>query len=50
MYNLMTYYYGNKNIYENIILKYLNSKNDKNFILLTNQKANTTFENFIDNY
>ena len=49
MYNLITNYYKNKNIYENIIIKYLNNRNDKDLSLLIKQKAETTFENFIDN-
>jgi len=48
MYNLMSNYYRNTYIYENIVLKYLNNNN--NLILLTKQKANTTFEDFINNY
>ena len=44
----MSNYYRNTYIYENIVLKYLNNNN--NLILLTKQKANTTFEDFINNY
>ena len=50
IYNLMTSYYKNKKIYENIIIKYIYNKNDKDLILLTQQKAKTTFENFVGNY
>ena len=49
IYNLMTNYYRNENIYKNIILKYLNNRNDMGLSSLIKQKAKATFENFVGN-
>ena len=44
----MANYYRDKNIYENVVLKCLSCRDDKILLYRINQKAKTTFENFVN--